>query len=162
MTVIDRMFQPDHRPAWGVIALLLAMGVVFVGFGNADRVFWRMTAHGGTVPGLVVDVRSYRPPESAHALHVPTVAFRDDAGKIRVMEPARGARRLAFEVDQMVLVEWRAATQTIAVDLPFRRTLVTSIVMSLFTAIGVVAWGGGIWLIFRRARMLGGGMGQVS
>lgn len=159
MQFISRIFELSYRPTLGVITLLLAIGLVFVGFGNADRMFWRMTSTGATLPGLVVDVRSYRPPDASHIIHVPTVAFRDDGGKVRVMEPTKGASRLPFEVDQPVLV--KPVADGIAVDRPFRRTVATSLVMSLFTAVGIVAWLSGIWLVGRRIWLSPGRVGQL-
>ncbi len=157
-----RIFKLNDRPSWGAIALLLAAGVVFVGFGNADRLFWRLTSQGATLPGVVVEVRSYRPPEAKADLQVPKVVFRDRNGAIRVMEPTGRLSRYSFEVDQPVLVKQLGGADAIAVDVLFRRTLVTSVVMSLFTALGIAAWLSGIWMIVRRIWHSAVGVRQVS
>lgn len=137
-------------PQWGLITLVLAIGIVFVGFGNADRIFWRMTSHGAKLPGLVTEVRSYYQPDATYATYVPKIAFRDPAGQVRIMETRRGSVHYDFAKDQPVMVLWRENSDTIAVDLPFQRKLGTSIVMWLFTTVGCVTWSWGIWLIMRR------------
>jgi len=117
------------RPTWGAIAVMLAVGVSLVAFGNLDRVFWKMTAHGAQEPGIVLDVRSYRLPETGYQTYVPRVAFRDPAGKIRIMETQRGSVHYDLLPEQAVLVAWE---------------------LSLVTALGLTFWLGGIWLLLRR------------
>ncbi len=153
MPIFFETYTVHHRPPWGVIAILLAIGVVFVGFGNADRLFWNWTSHGAKLPGLVVDVRSYRLPDNTYPTYVPKIAFRDPDGKIRVMETKRGSVHYDFEREQPVRVLWRENSETIAIDLPFQRKLGTSIVMWVFTAVGAASWLGGIWLIMRRIHL---------
>ena len=124
-------YTEHHRPPWGFIAVLLVLGVAFVSFGNADRIFWRITSHGAKLPGVVVDVRAYRQPENTYLTYVPKVAFRDPAGAIRIMETRNGSIHYDFENDQPVMVLWRKNSETIAIDLPFQRKLGTSIIMWL-------------------------------
>jgi hypothetical protein len=137
-------------PTWGAIAVMLAVGVSLVAFGNLDRVFWRMTLSGASLPGLVLDVRSYRAPETDFETYVPRVAFRDLEGKIRIMETQRGSARYDLAPEQPVLVSWTPPQETVAIDVPFRRETVTTVIMSLFTALGVTSWLGGILLLLRR------------
>ena len=138
------------RPTWGAIAVMLAVGVSLVAFGNLDRVFWKMTAHGAQEPGIVLDVRSYRLPETGYQTYVPRVAFRDPAGKIRIMETQRGSVHYDLLPEQAVLVAWEPGAETVAIDVPFRRETATSVIMSLVTALGLTFWLGGIWLLLRR------------
>ena len=146
-------------PTWGVIAVMLALGVTLVAFGNLDRVFWKMTSQGGTLPGLVLDVRSYRAPELPYATYLPRVAFRDHEGTIRIMETRRSSVHYDLPAEQAVLVAWEPPQDTIAIDLPFQRQTATSVIMSLLTALGVTAWLGGIWLLLRRVLRRGGETG---
>ena len=146
-------------PTWGAIALMLAMGVSLVAFGNLDRVFWKITAQGGTLPGLVLDVRSYRSPEMPHETYVPRVAFRDTDGNIRIMETQRGSVHYNLPAEQPVLVAWQPPQETVSIDVPFRRQAATSLIMSLFTALGLTIWLGGIWLLLRRVLRRGADAG---
>jgi len=132
-------------PTWGAISLMLAMGVSLVAFGNLDRVFWTLTSNGAQVPGLVLDVRSYRQPETSFQTYVPRVAFRDPTGKIRIMETARGSVHYNLLPEQTVLVAWEPGAETVAIDVPFRRETATSVIMSLVTALGLTFWLGGVW-----------------
>lgn len=150
MVKVPHVSRKEYRPPWGVIGVLLAIGIVFTGFGNADRLFWRLTSHGAELPGIVVDNRAYRGPDQTYATYVPKVAFRDPAGQVRVMEVRRGSAHYDFEKDTPVRVLWRENSQTIAIDIPFERKLGTSIVLWLFTAIGMTCWLGAIWLLIRR------------
>ena len=151
-------YDARSAPHWGRITVFLLVGIVFVGFGNADRVFWKLTSHGAQLPGLVVDVRSYRLPEQTHLTFVPKVAFRDPSGQVRILETRTGSAYYDFEIDQPVRVLWRDNSETIAIDLPFQRRIATSVVLTLFSAIGLVAWCWGIWLIMRRIMQVRTGM----
>lgn len=137
-------------PTWGAISLMLALGVSMVAFGNLDRVFWTLTSNGAQVPGLVLDVRSYRQPETGYQSYVPRVAFRDPEGRIRIMETQRGSVHYNLLPEQAVLVAWEPGAETVAIDVPFRRETVTSVIMSLVTALGLTFWLGAIWLLLRR------------
>ena len=143
----------EQRPSWLLISLTLAVGIIFVTFGNVDRLFWKATSNGATLPGLVIDVRSYRHPDTSLATYVPKVAFRDHSGVVRIRETARSSIHYDFKQDQPVLVAWNAAEDTVAIDLPFRRERITSLVMWLFSATGLTAWIGGIWLLIQRIRL---------
>ena len=137
-------------PSWGAVAVMLAVGISLVAFGNLDRIFWRMTAQGATLSGLVVDVRAYRLPETDMLTYVPKVAFRDPGGAIRIMEAQRGSVHYDLPAEHPVLVAWQPPAQTVAIDVPFERTRATSMIMSLVTALGLTSWLGGIWLLIRR------------
>lgn len=150
------------RPSWGVIATLLVLGIGLVGFGNGDRVLWKLTSHGATTPGVVLDVRSYRGPDDVFVTYVPKVAFRDDGGALRIMEVSEGSLRYALAPDQPVYVAWQRENGTIAIDVPFKRKFATSVVLSLLTAIGLTAWLYSIWLIGRRIRLNAAGMSEAT
>ncbi|MCY4179295.1 MAG: hypothetical protein OXD48_03275 [Litoreibacter sp.] len=140
-----------ERPSWSLIAVMLAFGIALTGFGNADRILWRVTSHGAQMPGLVVDIRSYRLPDQVQEVRVPKVAFRDAAGKVRIMEPARGTWRGRVEVDQPVLVALRG--RSIVVDVPFQRRPLTDALLWALTGVGLTAWGRAIFLLIKRIAM---------
>lgn len=137
-------------PSWGAVAVMLAVGVSLVAFGNLDRLFWKMTSNGATLAGIVLDVRSYRQPETGYQSYVPRVAFRDPDGKIRIMETQRGSVHYDLPPEHPVLVAWQPTKELVAIDVPFRRETVTPVIMSLVTALGLTFWLGGIWLLLRR------------
>ncbi len=143
-----------QKPSWALIAFCLVIGLVLVGFGNADRLLWRATAHGGDLPGVVVGLRSYRLPEEGGALvHIPQVAFRDADGKLRIREVREGQVPVRLSPDQPVAVLWEPESKRIAIDMPFRRHPMTSIILSLLTALGITAWLCGIIYLVRRIRL---------
>lgn len=150
MTKTTRKEGAKTLPSWGLIGSLVVIGIVLVGFGNADRVFWRLTSQGAQMPGIVTEVRSYRPPDSAALTYVPKVAFRDDHEKLRILEPSDAPTHYPFKPNQRVLVDWRKDSETITVDLPLQRGPVTSTALWLLTAVGLSCWAWGSWLILRR------------
>lgn len=145
------------RPGWGAIMVLLAVGVGFVGFGNGDRLLWTLTSHGAETPGVVVDIRSYRGPEDSFVTYVPKVAFRDERGKVRLMEARGGSRHYDLRPDQPVYVMWQPDRSGVVIDVPFKRRFATSVILSFLTAIGTTAWLWGIWLLVRRIYASGEG-----
>lgn len=162
MSETGQRFERTRLPSWGLIATLVVVGVSLVGFGNADRLFWRLTSQGAQLPGLVTEVRSYRLPDSPNLIYVPKVAFRDPKGHVRIMEPQSGSIRFGFEPEQAVLVDWDPTSETITIDLPLQRKPFTSVALWLLTAVGLASWARGIWLILRRIILKSVGMRQRS
>ncbi len=140
----------EGRPSWSIISMVLLFGVGLVGFGNGDRLLWNLTSNGANLSGIVVDVRSYRRAEDTFVTFVPKVAFRNEDGAIYVREVSEGSRRFDLEVDQPVYVLWDKEKGTVAIDVPFKRQFMTSMILNLLTALGITAWVCGICLIGRR------------
>ncbi|MEM7470077.1 MAG: hypothetical protein AAF340_01910 [Pseudomonadota bacterium] len=156
------LLTKGERPSWLVILVVLSIGITLTGFGNADRILWRATAHGAQMPGLVVDIRIYRLPDQAGEIRVPRVAFRAESGAVRIMEPARGSWRGRVEVDQPVLVALRDGGRAIVIDVPIVRRPLTSALLWCLTALGVLAWGLAIWFLIKRIAMRPGSTGELA
>ena len=133
-----------------MIAVLLVFGVSCVGFGSADRLLHAALARGGTLEGIVLDVRSYTPAGASQLAYVPRVAFRDSGGQVRIREAFVSPLPFDIAADQPVHVLWDQGRDEIAVDLVIRRGTLTDWLMSGLTGLGLLAWSGAIWLLSRR------------
>lgn len=138
---------------WGIIGILFAIGVVLLFLGNIDRIIWSMTRDGAQVPGRVVAMHSRRTdPSDTFLTFIPRVAFTDPGGQEREMSVKRGSTHYDFRKGDRVTVLWRAQSQTIAIDLPFKRHFATSIIMWVFTLVGAAGLLASIVFTFGRWR----------
>ncbi|MEP3345234.1 MAG: DUF3592 domain-containing protein [Litoreibacter sp.] len=134
---------------WGLIGILLGIGLVFLFLGNLDRIIWSFTNHGERVAGRVVDMHSSRIPASnTYLTYVPRVEFTDPGGQERVMSVSSGSSHYDFRKGDRVTVLWRPATQTIAIDIPFRRHFGMSIMLWGLTLLGLAAVFAAGWHLF--------------
>ncbi|SFR51257.1 DUF3592 domain-containing protein [Litoreibacter janthinus] len=146
-------YRKEYVPPWGVIAICFALGLVFLGMGNADRVFWHLTSVGDPVPGRVVETRSHRvSPRDTYLTFTPRVEFTDPGGVQREMNVETGSSHYNFRKGDRVTVLWRAEDQSIAIELPFKRHFGLSILLWTFTLIGAGLVLLSFWFIFGRWR----------
>ena len=138
-------------PPLSLIAVVLCFGVSLVGFGNADRIVSSLSRAGGALPGIVIETRETRAAEATQPTYITKVAFRDDAGQVQIRE----AQPVPFRPnpDQPVRVLWQDGDAQVQVDLPIMRGPVTSVVLTLFNAAGLMLWGLACWLLIRRMRL---------
>lgn len=146
---------PLSGPPWPIIAICMAFGLIMIGLGNMDRVIWDWTSHGEKVSGRVLDVSSFRSSRDATYLtYVPRVSFTDPGGQAREMSVGNGSRYYNFRNGDRVTVLWRGETQTIAIDLPFKRAFSMSILLWGLTILGLAMIGLAVyfWIEGLRAR----------
>lgn len=139
-----------RNPSGATIGMIVAAGLALILVGNIDRLFWWVTSNGAQLPGLVIELRSYRPPGSDELLFRPKVAFRDPEGKVRILETAKSSPLYNIKVDQPVLVKWQPETGDVTIDLPLQRSRVTSIIGWLLTSYGFIAVLAGVWMAAQR------------
>jgi len=149
MSLLKRYLMGAPAPL-SMIVVLLVFGVGCVGFGNADRLLHAAMTRGGTLQGIVLDVRSYAPAGASQLAYVPRVAFRDGEGQVHIREAISAPLPFVLEADQPVRVLWDEARDQIAVDLVIQRGTLTGWLMSGLTGLGLLAWFGAVWLLGRR------------
>lgn len=136
---------------WSLIVILLLIGTVLTGLGNMDRMIWNWTSYGQPVPGRVVEMHSRRTqPSDTYLTFLPRVTFTDPGGQPREMSVKQGSVHYDFRKGDRVTVLWRPETQTIAIDVPFKRQFGTSVMMWGFTLVGVAMLLTGIWFALQR------------
>ncbi|PTX56202.1 hypothetical protein C8N43_0855 [Litoreibacter ponti] len=139
---------------WSMIIIAMAFGIVIVGLANMDRVIWNWTSHGERLPGQVVDLSSFRTsPGATYLTFVPRVKFTDPGGQPREMNVANGSRYYDFRLGDRVTVLWRAETQSIAIDLPFKRSFGMQIFLWGLTLVGLALLGFALWMALERVRL---------
>lgn len=149
-------------PSWSSVSIALCFGIAMIGFGNGDRLVWKLTSHGAELPGIVLDVRSYRGPDGAQPSYIPKIAFRDASGTVKVAEVSGAPLRYPLTPDAPVLVAWDEEAGSLQIDVPFKRHPLTTMISRFFTLAGVSAWLCAIWLIGRRIVLSSHGMRETS
>ena len=138
---------------WSLIAILFGIGLVLLFLGNIDRLIWSMTRDGEQVSGRVVDMQSRRvSPSDTYLTFLPRVEFTDPGGVPREMSVKRGSTHYNFRRGEKVTVLWRADSQSIAIDLPFKRHFGISILMWVITLLGAAMVLTSLWFTFGRWR----------
>ncbi|RLJ59983.1 uncharacterized protein DUF3592 [Litoreibacter meonggei] len=149
------MDEPKTRGImpWSLILILFGIGMGLLFLGNIDRLIWSLTRDGEQVSGRVVDMHSRRTqPTDTYLTFLPRVAFTDPGGVPREMSVKRGSTHYNFRRGDKVTVLWRAESQSIAIDLPFKRHFGTWLVLGLTTLVGVAMVVASLWFAFGRWR----------